>query len=41
MTKLMADPFVQTGLLAIAGALIARILLRRYPAWHLLCFSSS
>jgi small-conductance mechanosensitive channel len=33
--ELIADPFVQTGLLAVIGALITRILLRRYPAWRL------
>jgi small-conductance mechanosensitive channel len=35
MSDLIADPFVQTGVLAIVGALITRILLRRYPAWRL------
>jgi small-conductance mechanosensitive channel len=35
MTTLIADPFVQTGVLAVVGAVITRILLRRYPAWRL------
>ena len=35
MTRLIADPFVQTGVLAVVGAIITRILLRRYPAWRL------
>jgi len=35
MTWLIADPFVQTGVVAIVGAVITRILLRRYPAWRL------
>ena len=30
--ELIADPFVQTGVLAVVGALITRILLRKYPA---------
>lgn len=33
---MIADPFVQTGVLALIGALITRILLRRYPAWRLI-----
>jgi len=36
MTHLISDPFVQTGVLAVVGAIITRILLRRYPAWRLL-----
>ena len=36
MTDVIADPFVQTGVLAVVGAIITRILLRRYPAWRLL-----
>src|SRR4051812_1414550 len=36
MTESIADPFVQTGLLALVGAIITRILLRKYPAWRLL-----
>ena len=36
MTDLIADPFVQTGVLALIGAIITRILLRRYPAWRLI-----
>ena len=35
LTQLAADPFVQTGVLAVAGALITRILLRHYPARRL------
>ncbi len=35
MTRLIADPFVQTGVLAVVGAIITRLLLRRYPAWRL------
>jgi small-conductance mechanosensitive channel/CRP-like cAMP-binding protein len=35
LTQLAADPFVQTGVLAVAGALITRILLRHYPAQRL------
>jgi small-conductance mechanosensitive channel/CRP-like cAMP-binding protein len=35
MTRLIADPFVQTGVLAIVGAIITRFLLRQYPAWRL------
>jgi len=34
-TTLIADPFVQTGVVALVGAVITRILLRRYPAWRL------
>jgi small-conductance mechanosensitive channel len=34
-TELIADPFVQTGVLAVVGAIITRILLRKYPAWRL------
>ena len=29
------DPLVQTGVLAVIGAVITRILLRKYPAWSL------
>ena len=36
---LAADPFVQIGLLAVSGALLVRILLRKYPA-HRLFFQS-
>jgi hypothetical protein len=36
LTKLIADPFVQTGLLAVVGAGITRILLRGYAAWRLM-----
>ena len=35
MTDLIADPFVQTGVLAVVGAIITRVLLRKYPAWRL------
>ena len=35
LTQLAADPFVQTGVLAVVGALITRILLRHYPAQRL------
>jgi small-conductance mechanosensitive channel len=35
LSELIADPFVQTGVLALVGAIITRILLRRYPAWRL------
>lgn len=34
-SELARDPFVQTGVLAVAGALVTRILLRRYPAQRL------
>jgi len=34
-TDLIADPFVQTGVLALVGAIITRFLLRKYPAWRL------
>jgi small-conductance mechanosensitive channel/CRP-like cAMP-binding protein len=33
--ELAFDPFVQTGLVAVLGALITRVLLRRYPAQRL------
>ena len=32
LSELASDPFVQTGVLAVIGALVTRILLRRYPA---------
>jgi small-conductance mechanosensitive channel len=35
IADLITDPFIQTGLLAAIGAIITRILLRRYPAWRL------
>ncbi|HTR87685.1 MAG TPA: mechanosensitive ion channel family protein [Reyranella sp.] len=35
MTELIADPFVQTGLVAVIGAIVTRLLLRKYPAWRL------
>ena len=35
LRELIADPFVQTGVLAMVGAIITRILLRKYPAWRL------
>jgi small-conductance mechanosensitive channel/CRP-like cAMP-binding protein len=34
-TEIAADPFVQTGVLAVVGALITRLLLRHYPAQRL------
>jgi small-conductance mechanosensitive channel len=36
MTELIVDPFVQTGVLALIGAIVTRVLLRKYPAWRLL-----
>jgi small-conductance mechanosensitive channel len=35
MSEMISDPFVQTGVLAVVGAIITRILLRKYPAWRL------
>ncbi|HEY2871394.1 MAG TPA: mechanosensitive ion channel family protein [Reyranella sp.] len=35
LSELIVDPFVQTGVLAVVGAVITRILLRKYPAWRL------
>ena len=35
VTETASDPFVQTGVLAVVGALVTRILLRRYPAQRL------
>jgi len=35
MTELIADPFVQTGMLAVLGAFVTRVLLRKYPARRL------
>jgi small-conductance mechanosensitive channel/CRP-like cAMP-binding protein len=35
-TDLAHDPFVQTGVLAAAGALVTHVLLRRYPAGRLI-----
>lgn len=35
LSGLAANPFVQTGLLALAGAVITRLLLHRYPARRL------
>jgi len=35
LSELIADPFVQTGVLAVVGAVVTRILLRKYPAWRL------
>jgi small-conductance mechanosensitive channel len=35
LTAVLRDPFVQTGLLALVGALITHLLLRKYPAWRL------
>jgi small-conductance mechanosensitive channel len=36
LSGLARDPFIQTGALAVVGAVITRILLRKYPAWRLL-----
>jgi small-conductance mechanosensitive channel/CRP-like cAMP-binding protein len=36
LAELVRDPFVQTGVLAMVGVVITRILLRKYPAWRLL-----
>jgi small-conductance mechanosensitive channel len=36
LTGLVHDPFVQTGVLAIAGALVTQVLFRRYPARRLI-----
>jgi small-conductance mechanosensitive channel/CRP-like cAMP-binding protein len=36
LTDLAHDPFVQTGVLATAGALVTHVLLRRYPAGRLI-----
>jgi small-conductance mechanosensitive channel/CRP-like cAMP-binding protein len=33
--ELARDPFVQTGVMAVIGALVTRLLLRKYPARHL------
>ena len=35
LSGIVADPFVQTGVLAVIGAVITHILLRRYPAGRL------
>jgi small-conductance mechanosensitive channel len=35
LSQLAANPFVQTGILAVVGAVITRLLLRRYPAQRL------
>jgi small-conductance mechanosensitive channel/CRP-like cAMP-binding protein len=35
LKDIVSDPFVQTGVLAVIGALVTRILLRRYPARRL------
>ena len=35
LSRVVGDPFVQTGVLAVMGAVITRILLRRYPARRL------
>jgi small-conductance mechanosensitive channel len=34
--ELVFDPFVQTGIVAVLGALITRVVLRRYPAQRLI-----
>jgi hypothetical protein len=36
LIDLAHDPFVQTGLLAITGALVTHVLFRRYPARRLM-----
>ena len=36
LTDLARDPLVQTGVLAVAGALVTHVLLRRYPAGRLI-----
>ena len=36
LTQIAADPFVQTGLLALVGALFTHVLLRHYPAKRLI-----
>src|SRR5258707_511067 len=36
MLEIAADPFVQTGLLALVGALLTHVLLRHYPTRHLI-----
>ena len=36
LAQVVADPFVQTGVLAVVGALVTRVLLRRYPAQRLI-----
>jgi small-conductance mechanosensitive channel len=35
LVEIASDPFVQTGLLALVGAVFTHLLLRRYPAWRL------
>ena len=35
LADLARDPFVQTGVLAVVGVLVTRVLLRRYPAQRL------
>src|SRR5215472_1000014 len=35
VADMAGDPFVQTGVLAVVGAIVTRILLRRYPAQRL------
>ena len=36
MAEIAADPFVQTGVLAIVGALVTHVLLRHYPRRRLI-----
>src|SRR5262249_23762575 len=36
LAELGSDPFVQTGVLAVVGAIITRVLLRRYPTRRLI-----
>ncbi|WP_246663669.1 mechanosensitive ion channel domain-containing protein [Phyllobacterium endophyticum] len=34
-SEIIADPFIQTGALAVLGAVISRVALRSHPTWHL------
>jgi small-conductance mechanosensitive channel/CRP-like cAMP-binding protein len=36
LIELARDPIVQAGVLAVVGAVITRVLLRKYPTWRLL-----
>ncbi len=36
MSNLLTDPFVQTGILALIGALLTRVVLRNYPTFRLI-----
>src|SRR5262249_41882149 len=35
LTKVVSDPFVQTGVAAVVGAVVTSVMLRRYPARRL------